>query len=207
MMVVLPPTETHVPEDARRRRVEAEHFGSQVLEPSFGQQAGQLGGGRGRSGRGGTGTAGLGYQSDAPAGPQQPGEFAQPGGRVGPHADRVDGKRGVEGPVADGQALDRRVNQADPSSAHGGPVAAAGLADHDLRMVDADHQSPDRPGGEGRDGHARTAAQLDHAVGRLDVEKPHRPAVARHVRRAPAHDPAGEVPDGPGRAVELCHPP
>jgi hypothetical protein len=65
-----------VPEDARRRRVEAEHFGSEVLEPSFGKQGCQFVGRRRRSGRGGTGTAGLGYQSDAPAGPQQPGEFA-----------------------------------------------------------------------------------------------------------------------------------
>jgi hypothetical protein len=65
-----------VPEDARRWRVEVEYFGSEVLEPSFGEQACQLVGGRRRSGRGGSGTAGLGYQSDAPAGPQQPGEFA-----------------------------------------------------------------------------------------------------------------------------------
>ncbi|MGH3615814.1 MAG: hypothetical protein ACRDRK_25115, partial [Pseudonocardia sp.] len=60
-------------------------------------------------------------------------------------------------------------------------------------MVDADHHSPDRSGGEGGEGHARTAAEFDDAVGRLDVEKLHRPAVARHVRRAPAHDPAGDV--------------
>jgi hypothetical protein len=65
-----------VPEDARHRRVEVEHFGSEVLEPSFGKQTCQLVGGRRRSGRGRTGTAGLGYQSDTPAGPQQPGEFA-----------------------------------------------------------------------------------------------------------------------------------
>jgi DDE superfamily endonuclease len=36
----------HVPEDARRWRVEVEHFGSQVLEPGFGEQACQLVGGR-----------------------------------------------------------------------------------------------------------------------------------------------------------------
>lgn len=65
-----------VPEDARRRRVEIEQFGSEVLEPSFSKQTCQLVGGRRRSGRGRTGTAGLGYQSDTPAGPQQPGEFA-----------------------------------------------------------------------------------------------------------------------------------
>jgi hypothetical protein len=66
----------HVPEDARRRRVEVEHFGSEVLEPSFGKQGRQLVGGRRRSGRGGTGATRLGYQSDATAGPQQPAEFA-----------------------------------------------------------------------------------------------------------------------------------
>jgi hypothetical protein len=66
----------HVPEDARRRWVEIEHFGSEVLEPRFSEQTCQLVGGRHRSGRGRTGTAGLGYQSDTPAGPQQPGEFA-----------------------------------------------------------------------------------------------------------------------------------
>jgi DNA-binding transcriptional MerR regulator len=44
-------------------------------------------------------------------------------------------------------------------------------------MVDADHQSPDRSGGEGGEGHARTAAEFEDAVGRLDVEKLHRPAV------------------------------
>jgi hypothetical protein len=66
----------HVPEDARGRRVEVEHFGSEVLEPSFSKQTCQLVGGRRRSGRGRTGTAGLGYQSDTPAGPQQPGELA-----------------------------------------------------------------------------------------------------------------------------------
>jgi hypothetical protein len=32
----------HVPEDARRRRVEIEHFGSEVLEPSFSCAAAQL---------------------------------------------------------------------------------------------------------------------------------------------------------------------
>ena len=141
-----------------------------------------------------------------PPGRKQPAEFAQPGGRVGPHADCVDGKRGVEWPVADRQALDRRANQAYPSGPYGGPIAAAGLADHYLRVVDADHQSPDRSGGEGGDGHARTAAEFDDAVGRLDVEKLHRPAVARHVRRASAHDPAGGVPHGSGRVVELCQP-
>jgi hypothetical protein len=36
----------HVPEDARRWRVEVEHFGSQVREPGFGEQACQLVGGR-----------------------------------------------------------------------------------------------------------------------------------------------------------------
>ncbi len=36
----------HVPEDARRRRVEVEHFGSEVLEPAFGEQACQFAGGR-----------------------------------------------------------------------------------------------------------------------------------------------------------------
>lgn len=66
----------HVPDDARRRRVEVEHLGSEVLEPRLGKLACQLVGGRRRSGRGGTGTTGLGYQRDAPAGPQQPGEFA-----------------------------------------------------------------------------------------------------------------------------------
>ena len=35
-----------MPEDARRGRVEVEHFGSEVLEPSFGKQACQLAGGR-----------------------------------------------------------------------------------------------------------------------------------------------------------------
>src|SRR5262249_26636987 len=138
------------------------------------------------------------------AGPQQPGEFAQPGGWAGPHADCVDGKCGVEWPVADGQALDRRVNQAYPSGPYGGPVAAAGLADHYLRMVDADHQPLGRSGGEGGDGHARTAARLDGAAGRLGGAKLDRPAVARHVRRAPAHDPAGDVAYGSGRVVELC---
>jgi hypothetical protein len=62
-------------ENACRRRVEVEHFGSEVIEPSFGKQACQLAGGR-RGGRGGAGTAGLGYHSDAPAGPQRPGDFA-----------------------------------------------------------------------------------------------------------------------------------
>src|SRR4029453_15103009 len=52
-----------------------------------------------------------------------------------------------------------------------------------------------------------TAAHFDDAVGRLDVEQLHRPAVAGHVRRAPAHDPAGDVPCGSGRVVELCQPP
>lgn len=60
----------HVPEDARGRRVEVEHSGSESLEPSFGKQGCQLVGGRRRSGRDSTGTAGLGYHSDAPAGPQ-----------------------------------------------------------------------------------------------------------------------------------------
>ena len=75
MMVVLPPTETHVPEDARRRRVEVEYFGSEALEAGFGKHDCQLLGRRRRRGSGGTGTARLGYQGDASAGPQQPGEF------------------------------------------------------------------------------------------------------------------------------------
>jgi hypothetical protein len=60
----------HVSQDARHRRVEVEQLGSQVLEPSVGEHACQLVGGRRRSGRGGTRTAGLGYESDAPTGPQ-----------------------------------------------------------------------------------------------------------------------------------------
>jgi concanavalin A-like lectin/glucanase superfamily protein len=48
---------------------------------SLAELARQLGGGRRRS----TGTAGLGHQGDTPAGPQQPGELTEPGGRVGPH--------------------------------------------------------------------------------------------------------------------------
>ena len=66
----------HVPEDARRRRVEIEHFGSEVLEPSFRKQTCQLVGDRRRSGGGRTGRAGLGYHSDTSAGPQEPREFA-----------------------------------------------------------------------------------------------------------------------------------
>src|SRR4029453_11782327 len=101
----------------------------------------------------------------------QPGELTEPGAWVGPHGDGVDGKGGVKGPVADGQALDRGVEQADPSGLDGGLVVAAGLADHDLGLVDPDHQAPGCSGGEGGDGHARTAAHFDDAVGRLDVEQ------------------------------------
>src|SRR5437764_2554046 len=70
-------------------------------------------------------------------------------------------------------------------------------------MVDADHQAPRRPRGESGDGHARTAAEFEHAAGRLHVEKSRGPAVPGDVRRAAAHDPAGEVPRGAGRPVEL----
>jgi hypothetical protein len=63
-------------EDTRCRRVEVEHFGSKVLDPSFGKQTCELVGDRLRGGCGGTGTARLGYQSDAAAGTQQPGDFA-----------------------------------------------------------------------------------------------------------------------------------
>ncbi len=115
-----------------------------------------------------------------------------PNGRVGPHADRVDGKRGVERPVADGQALDRRVHQAYPS----GSLWRACCGDRPGRSSPASGRCR-RPipgghsGSQCGDGHARTTAEFDDAVGQLDVEKLHRPAVARHVRRAPAHDPAG----------------
>jgi hypothetical protein len=64
-----------MPENACRR-VEVEHFGSEVLEPSFGKQACQLAGGRRRGGPRWRRAAGLGYHSDAPAGPQRPGDFA-----------------------------------------------------------------------------------------------------------------------------------
>jgi len=60
----------HVPEDARARRVEAEHFGADVPEPGFGRQGCQLVGVRRRGGCGGTGATGLGTHSDPPAGPQ-----------------------------------------------------------------------------------------------------------------------------------------
>jgi len=55
-------------QDARRRWVEIELFGSEVLEPGFGKQGDELGGGRRRSGRGGTGATRLGdlaYGGDA----------------------------------------------------------------------------------------------------------------------------------------------
>jgi hypothetical protein len=78
-------------------------------------------------------------------------------------------------------AVDRRVNQAYQPGPYGGPIAATGLADHYLGMVDADHQSPGRSGGHGGDGHAGTAPELDDTVGRLDVQKLHRPPAARHV--------------------------
>ena len=47
-----------MPENACRRRVEVEHFGSEVLEPSFDKQACQLAGGRRRGGHGGAGQRG-----------------------------------------------------------------------------------------------------------------------------------------------------
>jgi hypothetical protein len=103
-------------EGARRWRVEVEPVGSNVLDPSFGEQLRQLVGDRHRGGCGRTGTARLGHQADAPTGAQQPGELAEPGGWLWPHRDRVDGKRGVEWTIVDGQALDRRVDQAYSSS-------------------------------------------------------------------------------------------
>jgi MerR HTH family regulatory protein len=73
------------------------------------------------------------------------------------------------------------MDQAYPAGPDGGPIAVAGLADHHLRMVDTDHQSPDRSGGKGGDGPIRAAANFDDTLGRLDVEKLHRPP--------PLHDP------------------
>ncbi len=54
----------------------------------------------------------------------------------------VDRQCGVERPVGHLQALDRRVDDADPSGPDGGRVAPASLPDHHLRVVDTDHQPP-----------------------------------------------------------------
>ena len=77
--------------------------------------------------------------------------------------------------------LDWCVDEAHPSGFDGGLVEPASLADHYRRVVDTDHQTPRRPGGESRQGDARPAAKLEHAVGRGHVKQGHRPPVALDV--------------------------
>ena len=70
-------------------------------------------------------------------------------------------------------------------------------------VVDADHQALRGAAGEGSNRDAGPAAEFDDAVARLDFEELDRPAVAPDVRRAPAEDPADDMPGRSGGFVGL----
>jgi hypothetical protein len=112
----------------------------------------------------------------------------------------VDGQDGVEGAIEGGrQLIDRGPVQADPSGGDGGGVAAGGLVEHHLGVVDAVHVAlvADAAAQLG-DRQARTKADLQDPVGGLHLQQRDHPAVALAVGRAVRHHPAGNPA---GRAV------
>ena len=172
-------------------------------KPASESRAAQSVGGRRRCRRSGARAAGLRDQSDPPARPQQATDVAQSGGGLGPHADCVDRQCGVERPVGQMQALDRRVAEADPSGLDGGRVAPASLPCHHLRMVDTDQQPSSGAAGGAAIATPGPQPSSRTAVGRLDGEQVHRPAVALNVRGAPAHEPADGASGRSGRVMTL----
>jgi hypothetical protein len=97
------------------------------------------------------------------------------------------------------------VRQFDPLGANGSRVALAGLADHDLGVVDAVDVSSGGAAGQLGDGETRAEADLEHLVRGLHVEQGHHPEVALPVRAAVGHDPPGHSSGHTVRSAELAH--
>jgi hypothetical protein len=124
-------------EDARHRRVQFQRFGAQVSETCLRQQGAQPVGGLSRRCCGGAPAAGLRHQGDSATAPQQPADVAQLGSGLGPQADVVDCKCGVERSVGDLQVLDRRVDEADPPC-----LIAAALRRRACRIITSEWSTP-----------------------------------------------------------------
>ena len=149
----------------------------------------------------GAGAARLGDYGDPPSGPHEATQLLQPLVRLAPHAHVVHSQDLVERLFERRKALGRSAAQGYAAGAYGGPIAPSCLPEHDLRVIDAAHETLPRPAAQLPDRDPRSEADLKDTVGRLHPEKVDRPHVALAVRGAQCHLP----PDEPAREVAGPH--
>src|SRR5918994_2982335 len=143
----------------------------------------------------------LGDYSDPSSGPHAVIDLLQPLARLAPHAHVVHGQDLVKRLLERRKVLDRTAMQSHAARAHGSPIAPSRLPEHDLRVIDATHETARRPAAQLPDRDARSEADLKDTVGRLHPEQFDRPHVALAVRGAQRHLPTDE----PAREVAGPH--
>jgi hypothetical protein len=128
-------------------------------------------------------------------------KLGEPGRRVGPVLERVEGQGTVERGVAERKLLGTGNAQRDAPLGDGGAVAARGLGTHHGGRVDADHAAVGNEAREVPEGGARPGADLEDGVARLRRQQrgDRRVELIPPPGHLPARDAAGEAGrTGPG---------
>ena len=126
---------------------------------------------------GGTGTARLRDNRHSTARPQGPAKLLEPRLWFGPHAEVVDSQRLVEHLAEITEVQGGSESQVDSALLDSSPVADGRLANHDLGVVDSEHETVGCPAGQLADRESRAEADLQDVVLRLHVQQSDGPPV------------------------------
>src|SRR5215218_2009996 len=131
---------------------------------------------------GGTETARLRDNRHSTARPQRPAKILEPRLWFGPHPEVVDSQGLVEHLAEFTEVQGGSESQVDSTLLDSSPVADGRLANHDLGVVDAEHEPVGCAAGQLPDRESRAEANLQDVVLRLNVQQSDRPTVPLSIR-------------------------
>jgi hypothetical protein len=131
---------------------------------------------------GGTETARLGDNRHSTARPQRPAKLLQPCLWFGPHPEVVDRQRLVEHLAEITEIQGGSESQGDSTLLNRCPVADSRLANHDLRVVDSEHETVGCAARQLTYRESRAEADHQDVVLRLHIQQSDRPPVSPSVR-------------------------
>src|SRR5215207_643770 len=179
-----PLTRRGLGQDAGHRRPQVQRLPLEVDEASVAKPLGSLLTDASGCFGGGTGTARLRDNRHSTARPQRPTKILEPRLWFGPHSEVVDSQRLVEHLAEITQVQGGSESQLDSTLLDSSPVADGRLANHDLRVVDSEHETVGCAASQLADRESRAEADLQDVVLRLHVQQSGRPPVPLSVRWA-----------------------
>jgi hypothetical protein len=123
----------------------------------------------------------------------------------GPHPEVVDSQCLVEHLAEITDIQSGSESQLDSTLLDSSPVTDGRPANHDLRMVDSEHETVGCSACQLADRESRAEADFEDVVLRLQVKQSNHPPVPLSVRRTQRHLPASQPPDQAAGSNELSH--